>query len=115
MEKKMASKLAVICYGFGDLASQFVWTFVGSYLTIYYTDIVGLAPAIVSVIMMGARIWDAINDPMMGTLMERTHTKHGRFRPYIFVGAIFLVIFTILDVSVLISRLAVRSWRSSPC
>ena len=96
MEKKMASKLAVICYGFGDLASQFVWTFVGSYLTIYYTDIVDLAPAIVSVIMMGARIWDAINDPMMGAIAERTRSKFGRFRPYIAFGCPFLVIFAVL-------------------
>ena len=73
----MASKLAVICYGFGDLASQFVWTFGGSYLTIYYTDIVGLAPAIVSVIMMGA-------------IAERTRSKFGRFRPYIAFGCPFL-------------------------
>lgn len=92
----MASKLAVICYGFGDLASQFVWTFVGSYLTIYYTDIVDLAPAIVSVIMMGARIWDAINDPMMGAIAERTRSKFGRFRPYIAFGCPFLVIFAVL-------------------
>lgn len=96
MEKKMASNLAVICYGFGDLASQFVWTFVGSYLTIYYTDIVGLAPAIVSVIMMGARIWDAINDPMMGAIAERTRSKFGRFRPYIAFGCPFLAIFAVL-------------------
>lgn len=46
-EKKLATKAAVICYAFGDLASQFVWTFVGSYLTIFYTDIVGLAPVAV--------------------------------------------------------------------
>lgn len=79
----MASKLAVICYGFGDLASQFVWTFMGSYLTIYYTDIVGLAPAIVSVIMMGA-------------IAERTRSKFGRFRPYIAFGCPFLELFAVL-------------------
>lgn len=45
---KRASTLGVICYGLGDLASQFIWTFVGSYLTIFYTDIVGFAPVIVS-------------------------------------------------------------------
>ena len=54
-QKKLASKAAVICYSFGDIASQFVWTFVGSYLTIFYTDIVGLAPAAVSAIMLIAR------------------------------------------------------------
>lgn len=97
MEKKLkATKAATICYGFGDLASQFVWTYVGSYLTIYYTDIVGLAPAAVSVIMMLARIWDAINDPMMGAIAERTRSKFGRFRPYVAFGAPFLAIFSVL-------------------
>ena len=73
-QRKQASRAAVICYGFGDLASQFVWTFVGSYLTIFYTDIVGFAPIVVSAIMMGARIWDAVNDPLMGAVAERTRT-----------------------------------------
>ena len=97
MNKKLtATKAATICYGFGDLASQFVWTYVGSYLTIYYTDIVGLAPVAVSAIMMLARIWDAINDPMMGAIAERTRSKFGRFRPYIAFGAPLLAIFSVL-------------------
>lgn len=97
MEKKLkATKAAALCYGFGDLASQFVWTYVGSYLTIYYTDIVGLAPIAVSVIMMLARIWDAINDPMMGAIAERTRSKFGRFRPYIAFGSPLLAIFSVL-------------------
>ncbi len=94
--KKMASKAAVICYGFGDLASQFVWTFVGSYLSVFYTDIVGLAPIAVSAIMLIARIWDAVNDPMMGAFAERTRTRFGRFRPYIAFGCPFLAIFGVL-------------------
>lgn len=95
-EKKLASKAAVICYGFGDMASQFVWTFVGSYLTIFYTDIVGLAPVVVSAIMLIARIWDAVNDPMMGAIAERTRSKFGRFRPWIAFGCPFLAIFGVL-------------------
>ena len=95
-QKKLASKAAVICYGFGDLASQFVWTFVGSYLTLFYTDIVGLAPAAVSAIMLIARIWDAVNDPMMGAIAERTHSKFGRFRPYIAFGTPLLAILAVL-------------------
>lgn len=95
-EVKKASKLAIVCYSFGDLASQFVWTFVGSYLTIFYTDIVGLAPAVASAIMLIARIWDAVNDPMMGTVAERTRTKLGRFRPYIAFGCPLLAVFSVL-------------------
>lgn len=95
-KKKMASTVGTVCYGLGDLASQFVWTYVGSYLTIYYTDIVGLAPLAVTVIMMIARIWDAVNDPMMGALAERTRSKFGRFRPYIAFGAPFLAVLSVL-------------------
>ncbi len=97
MDKKLrASKAAVICYGFGDLASQFVWTFVGSYLTVFYTDVVGIAPLAVSVIMMIARIWDAINDPMMGAIAEHSHSRFGRFRPWIAFGCPFLALFSVL-------------------
>ena len=93
---KKASGLGVICYGLGDLASQFIWTFVGSYLTIFYTDIVGFAPIVVSAIMLIARVWDAVNDPMMGAIAERTRSKFGRFRPYIAFGAPFLAIFSVM-------------------
>ena len=95
-QKKLASNVAVYCYGLGDLASQFVWTFVGSYLTIFYTDVVGLAPAAISAIMLIARIWDAVNDPMMGAVAERTHSRWGRFRPYIAFGCPFLAILGVL-------------------
>lgn len=95
-ELKRASKAAVICYGFGDLASQFVWTFVGSYLSVFYTDVVGIAPAVVSVIMLIARIWDAVNDPMMGAIAERTRSRFGRFRPYLAFGSPILAVLAVL-------------------
>ena len=93
---KRASKAGVILYSCGDLASQFVWSFIGTYLTVFYTDIVGIAPAAVAAIMMIARIWDAVNDPMMGAIAERTRSKFGRFRPYIAFGAPVLAVFTVL-------------------
>lgn len=93
---KRASKAAVILYSCGDLASQFVWSFIGSYLTVFYTDIVGLAPAAAAAIMMAARIWDAVNDPMMGAIAERTKSRWGRFRPYIAFGAPLLAIASVL-------------------
>lgn len=95
-ELKRASKWGVIFYSCGDLASQFVWTFIGSYLTVFYTDIVGLAPAAVAAIMMIARIWDAVNDPMMGAVAERTRTKFGRFRPYLLFGSPLLAISSVI-------------------
>ena len=96
LQIKRASKAAVICYGLGDLASQFIWTYVGTYLTVFYSDVVGLAPGIVTTIMLVARIWDGINDPMMGAIAERTRSKFGRFRPWIAFGCPFLAIFGVL-------------------
>jgi sugar (glycoside-pentoside-hexuronide) transporter len=93
---KRASKAAVICYGFGDLASQFVWTFVGSYLSIFYTDIVGLGPGVIAAIMLIARIWDAVNDPMMGAIAENSKSRFGRFRPWIAFGCPALAVFAVL-------------------
>lgn len=90
------SKKTLFAYGCGDFASNLTNTFMGSYLSIFYTDVVGLTPAIVSAIMLIARIWDAINDPMFGAIAERTNTKRGRFRPYIFYFTPFLALAAVL-------------------
>lgn len=90
------SKKTLLAYGMGDFASNLTNTFMGSYLSIFYTDVVGLAPAVVSAIMLIARIWDAINDPMFGAVAERTNTKRGRFRPYIFWFTPFLALAAVL-------------------
>ena len=52
-----------IAYGFGEVGSQFSWGMISSYLTLFYTDVVGLAPSLISCIMIIARVWDAVNDP----------------------------------------------------
>lgn len=79
-----------------EVGNQFVWTMISTYLSIFYTDVVGLAPAVVSMIFLVARIWDAVNDPMMGAITERTHTKWGKFRPYLIFGAPVVAILSIL-------------------
>lgn len=87
-------------YGLGNFASQLSWTMVSTYLSIFYTDVFGLSVSAVALLMLVAKIWDGVNDPMMGTIMERTHTKWGRSRPYICIGAPLLVVFTILTFTV---------------
>ena len=96
ISQKRLSKPTLIAYGLGDFASNLCWTFIGSYLSIYYTDVVGMAPAAASAIMLIAKIWDGVNDPMFGAIAERTNTKRGRFRPYIFFGAPILAVFSVL-------------------
>ncbi len=95
------SKKTLFAYGMGDFASNLTNTFMGSYLSIFYTDVVGLTPAVVSAIMVIARIWDAINDPMFGAIAERTNTKKGRFRPYIFYFTPFLALAAVLTFTTL--------------
>lgn len=87
-------------YGMGNFASQLSWTMVSTYLAVFYTDVFGISAGAVAVLFLVAKIWDGCNDPMMGTLMERTHTKWGRFRPYIVIGAPLLLVFTILTFTV---------------
>lgn len=98
---KRLSKKTLFAYGCGDFASNLTNTFMGSYLSIFYTDAVGLAPAVVSAIMVIARVWDAINDPMFGAIAERTNTKKGRFRPYIFYFTPFLALAAVLTFTTL--------------
>lgn len=75
-------------YGLGDFAFNFVYQGVSLYLTIFYTDVVGLTPIAVSVLFLVARAWDAICDPIMGVIIDHTNTKHGRFRPFLLWFAI---------------------------
>lgn len=103
MEKTAERKLGFkeyFVYGLGNFASQLSWMMVSTYLSLFYTDVFGLTPIAVSVLMLIAKVWDAVNDPMMGAIMDHTHTRWGRFRPYIFVGAPLLVIFTVLTFTV---------------
>jgi len=96
-EREMGLSLKTkISYGAGDLASQFVWSFISSYLMIFYTDVAMLPAAAISILFFGARVWDAINDPMMGAIAERTRSKYGRFRPYLLYGSPLLVLVYIL-------------------
>lgn len=97
---KPLTKKNYFVYGLGNFASQLSWTMVSTYLSLFYTDVFGLGVGAVALLMLLAKVWDGINDPMMGTLMERTHTRWGRFRPYIFAGAPLLLIFTILTFTV---------------
>lgn len=88
-------------YSLGEVGCQFSWNMINTYLTLFYTDIVGLTGTAISFIMLVARIWDAANDPMMGIVADRTHTRWGKFRPYLMFASPVLAIFNVLTFTVM--------------
>ena len=88
-ETSLGEKLA---YSLGDSGSGFVWTFTGSFLTLYYTDSVLMSAAFIGTIMLVTRICDGISDIVMGFVIERTHTKMGKARPWFGLSILPLVI-----------------------
>lgn len=79
--------------GFGQ---NLICTVIGSYLTVFMTDAIGFKALPVAFLMLFARIFDALNDPIMGSIVDRTRTKWGKCRPYLKWMAIPIAILTII-------------------
>ncbi|WP_459478425.1 MFS transporter [Clostridium saccharoperbutylacetonicum] len=93
-----------ISYGFGDLASNVMWGLVGSFLLYFYTDVALIPAAATATLFLVARVLDAFIDPIIGNFVDRTNSKYGRTRPFIFFGIIpfcimFVLTFTAFDLS----------------
>ena len=70
-------------YGFGDLASVLYWQTFMLYFTYFYTDVFLIPASVAAAMFLISRIWDGVNDPVMGIIADRTKTKWGHFRPYL--------------------------------
>ena len=92
----MVSVKEKIAYGLGDTASNIIFQTVMMFLMLYYTDVVGLSPAVVGTMFLVVRIFDAITDPLMGNIADKTHTKWGHFRPYLLWLALPFAIISVL-------------------
>jgi GPH family glycoside/pentoside/hexuronide:cation symporter len=77
-----------IGYGFGDAASSMFWKLFGMYIMFFYTDIYGIPAAIVGTMFLLTRVGDAVIDPFIGIMADRTETRWGKFRPYLLWMAI---------------------------
>ena len=98
-KEKTSPKLA-FGYGMGEVANQMSWYMINNYLTLFYTDVVTISANAISLIMLIARVWDAVNDPIMGSICDKTNTRWGKFRPYLFFAPPFLAIFNVLTFTV---------------
>ena len=101
----MLNKLRKRCiYMCGDLGLQTITNFANIYLMIYLTDILGISPLAAGTMYAVARVWDAINDPLMGSIADRTRTRWGSYRPWFLFGAlplcaVFVLLFTVPNFS----------------
>ncbi len=85
-----------IGYGLGDAASSMFWKIFSMYLLFFYTDVFGLAPAVVGTMFLITRIWDSCFDPIVGIIADRTKSKWGKFRPYLLWVAVPFAIIGVL-------------------
>ena len=79
----MATFKEKIGYGFGDMSSSMFWKIFSAYLPIFYATVFHLSLEVTGILMLVTRIWDAVSDPMMGIIADRTSTRWGKYRPYL--------------------------------
>ena len=82
---KLSEKIG---YGFGDMSSSMFWKLFSYFLPFFYSNVFGLSLADAGILMLVTRIWDAVSDPMMGIICDRTKTRWGKYRPYLLFFAL---------------------------
>ena len=82
-----SSPLEKFMYGVGDVGANLCWTFMGSFITMYYTDSAGIAAATAGLIMLIARLLDGVSDVFGAFIMEHTDTRWGKIRPWFWIAA----------------------------
>ncbi|WP_416147570.1 glycoside-pentoside-hexuronide (GPH):cation symporter [Salipaludibacillus sp. HK11] len=98
-EKRGRSKVNV-GYSIGLFGQNILYGFMGTYMIIFYTDALGVSAALAGSIILFSRIFDAVNDPVMGIVADKTRTRWGKFRPYILFLPIVITILGILAFTV---------------
>lgn len=108
------TKLSVprkIGYACGDFACNMSWSLVSAYLVFFLTDVALINATVVGAIIFLSKFWDAVNDPVIGALADRTNTKWGRYRPWIIFSFIPMLIFNVLTFSTNLSwSETARTW-----
>ncbi|MGL5540714.1 MAG: glycoside-pentoside-hexuronide (GPH):cation symporter [Erysipelotrichaceae bacterium] len=96
---KNVSRRNKFAFGFGTIGRDMLYSLISMYLIFYLTDVLRLPSSTlfgITVVIVCARIFDALNDPIMGTIVDNTKSKWGKFKPWIFIGCALSGVFTIL-------------------
>ena len=91
----MTEKISIrekLCYALGDASANIAWRGICTFLLVFYTDVVGLAPAVVATLMLVVRSFDGVTDVLMGIIGDNTKSKYGKFRPWVLWTAIPLAV-----------------------
>ncbi len=94
VQKNYIPKKEFWIYGIAALGQGMVYAAMSSYISDFYLNVMGLTPIFVMLLMLLARVWDAINDPIMGMIVDRCDSKWGKFKPYIVYTVIPIAILT---------------------
>lgn len=95
MEKYVKTK-EWMAYAVGALGQGMVYAIMSSYISDFYLSVLKLTPIFVLLLMLFARIWDAVNDPIMGYIVDKSHFKNGKMRPYLIFTPIPIAVLTVL-------------------
>ncbi len=87
--------LSYLGYAGGDFANNLTFSLTSLFLLIYYTDVAGIAAEAAGTVLVVARIWGAFTDVFVGRVVDRTHTRWGKFRPYFLFGGAPLMLITV--------------------
>ena len=96
LNKRYVGKKELWMFSIGGLGQGMIYAMMSSYISDYYVNVLQLPLIFVLLLMLLARVWDAINDPIMGVIVDRHQTKWGKFKPYILFAAPFIAILTVL-------------------
>lgn len=94
--QKFVPKKEFWMFAVGGLGQGMIYAIMSSYVSDFYLSVLKLSPVFVLLLMLLARVWDAINDPIMGIVVDKTNTKHGKMRPYLLITPIPVAILTFL-------------------
>jgi len=95
-QKKFVGKKELWMFALGAGGQGMIYAMMSSYISDYYVNVLQLPLIFVLLLMLLARVWDAINDPLMGMIVDRRTTKRGKMKPYIIYASIPIAILTVL-------------------